>query len=58
MADPFVVNTVIVISVVDGLLSISGTNAGPSNSSTLYVSFPKLTVGATNESIVPFSTKL
>ena len=49
VADPLVVNTFIVISYDDGLLSIIVSNTGPSCSLTLYVGCPKLTAGATNK---------
>ena len=44
VADPSVLNTLIVISVDDGLLRTSTGCAGPSSSSTLYVDWLKLTV--------------
>ena len=46
VADPSVLNTLIVISVDDGLLRTSTGCAGPSSSSTLYVDWLKLTVSA------------
>ena len=46
VADPSVLNTLIVISVDDGLLRTSTGCAGPSSSSTLYADWLKLTVGA------------
>ena len=49
VADPLVVNTFIVTSLDDGLLSIIVSNTGPLYSSTLYVGCPKLTAGAKNK---------
>ena len=55
VADPSVVSTAIVISVDDGLLSITGSSAGPSYSSTLYDAYPKLTVAAIQIKIWPIA---
>ena len=46
VANPSVLNTLIVISVDDGLLRTSTGCAGPSSSSTLYVDWLNLIVGA------------
>ena len=54
VADPSVLNTLIVITLDDGLLRTSTGCAGPSSSSTLYVDWLKLTVG----SVIKFGFQL